>query len=405
MSGRPPLSLFAAYGVELEYMIVQRDTLAISPIADLILEKLTGQLGLGDFEDGAIGWSNELVNHVLEMKTNGPAASLTGLAEQFHRSLIRVQEVLGSFNACLMPTAMHPWMHPATETKLWPHENSEVYAAFDRIFNCQGHGWSNLQSTHINLPFADDAEFAKLHAAIRLILPLLPALAASSPFVEGQTTGILDNRLHFYQGNCARIPSITAAVIPEPVYSRSDYEQHIFQRMFDDIAPHDPEGILREEWLNARGAIARFTRHAIEIRVLDIQECPKADVALVSLVVAVIKALVEEHWSSWDDQQRIPTNDLKKLFDGTIRMGDQAQLEHAAYLRLFGVEGDAIEAQELWQYLASVVDLTDDGTIATLLNRGCLARTLVKKVKNDPKRLTAVYRDLCDCLRANSLFV
>jgi hypothetical protein len=32
--------------------------------------------------------------------------------------------------------------------------------------------------------------------------------------------------------------------------------------------------VLRHEWVNARGAIARFDRSAIEIRVLDVAECP-----------------------------------------------------------------------------------------------------------------------------------
>ncbi|HAL85576.1 MAG TPA: hypothetical protein DCM31_01010, partial [Deferribacteraceae bacterium] len=36
--------------------------------------------------------------------------------------------------------------------------------------------------------------------------------------------------------------------------------------MYRDIAPYDPECILQEEWLNSRGAIARFDRKAIEIR-------------------------------------------------------------------------------------------------------------------------------------------
>src|SRR5690606_22899704 len=102
--------------------------------------------------------------------------------------------------------AMHPLMRPA-EAVLWAHEYSEVYAAFDRIFNCHGHGWSNLQSVHLNLPFADDAEFARLHAAIRLVLPLLPALAASSPFVEGRASGLPVSRMAFDHGNSAKLPA------------------------------------------------------------------------------------------------------------------------------------------------------------------------------------------------------
>src|SRR5678809_520166 len=90
-------------------------------------------------------------------------------------------------------------MNPERETRLWPHEDNEIYEAFDRVFGCTGHGWSNLQCTHLNLPFAGDAEFARLHAAIRLVLPIIPALAASSPILDSRLTGLMDTRLHCYR--------------------------------------------------------------------------------------------------------------------------------------------------------------------------------------------------------------
>ena len=45
--------------------------------------------------------------------------------------------------------------------------------------------------------------------------------------------------------------------------------------MYRAIDPLDTEGILQEEWLNSRAAIARFDRGAIEIRCMDTQECPE----------------------------------------------------------------------------------------------------------------------------------
>ena len=109
-----------------------------------------------------------------------------------------------------MPTAMHPWMDPHAEARLWPHEYNAVYAAFNRIFDCRGHGWSNLQSTHINLPFRGDEEFGRLHAAIRLVLPIIPGVAASSPAADGRLSGLLDSRLDAYRSNARRIPSISS---------------------------------------------------------------------------------------------------------------------------------------------------------------------------------------------------
>ena len=194
--------------------------------------------------------------------------------------------------------------------KLWPHGTRVIYDTFDRIFSCKGHGWANLQSHQINLPFAGDEEFARLHAAIRFLLPILPGLAASSPIVDGERNGILDNRLVVYRSNCARIPSVTGDVVPEPIGSIGEYHERVLEPIYADLAPHDPEGVLRHEWVNARGAIARFDRMAIEIRVLDVQETPVMDVAYAALIVEVLKLLCAEQWLDRAGMNRWRTEEL-----------------------------------------------------------------------------------------------
>jgi len=299
MSGEG-LHLFEGVGLELEYMIVDRRSLEVLPIADRVLTAQAGEL-TNEVEVGPLCWSNELVLHVLELKTNGPAESTAGLTEDFQNGVAAVNAHLASLGGQLLPGAMHPWFDPATQTRLWPHENSPIYAAYNRIFGCRGHGWSNLQSAHINLPFCGDQEFGRLHAAIRLVLPLLPALAAGSPVFAGRIGPALDNRLQFYRSNQQRIPQISGRVIPEPAYSATGYRQQILQPIYNAIAPFDPQKILQEEWLNSRGAIARFDRSTIEIRVLDVQECPAADVAIAGLVIVLLKALIEERWTDFSE--------------------------------------------------------------------------------------------------------
>jgi gamma-glutamyl:cysteine ligase YbdK (ATP-grasp superfamily) len=217
-----PLRLFEGFGVELEYMIVRSDTLDVFPAADQVLLAVAGDY-VSEIERGNLAWSNELVNHVIELKTNGPAPALLGLDAAFARDLGQIRELLKPLGGRLMPGAAHPWMNPARDTQLWPHEYNQVYAAFDHIFGCKGHGWSNLQCVHINLPFRGDNEFGRLHAAIRLLLPLIPALAASSPILDGRLTGLLDSRMHYYRENQKKIPAITGRVIPEPVFTRLDF--------------------------------------------------------------------------------------------------------------------------------------------------------------------------------------
>ncbi|MCZ7598158.1 MAG: glutamate-cysteine ligase family protein [Gammaproteobacteria bacterium] len=262
------LGLFEGFGIEIEYMIVDAASLDVLPVTDRAIRAVAGEY-VNEVERGPLAWSNELALHVIELKTNGPAPSLAPLPRVFRAGVDEVNAVLTGMGARLMPGPMHPWMDPHTETRLWPHDYNPIYEAYNRIFDCRGHGWSNLQSMHVNLPFAGEDEFVRLHAAIRAALPILPMLAAGSPYCDGRASGALDHRMQVYRGNAARIPSIAGHVVPEAVTGIDAYHELILAPMYADIAPHDPDGILQEEWLNSRGAIARFDRNAIEIRVLD----------------------------------------------------------------------------------------------------------------------------------------
>lgn len=404
------IHLFEAFGVELEYMIVDRDSLDVTPICDRVLFEVAGQY-LSEVELGEISWSNELALHVIELKTTEPTADLAGAATSFQQHVERINDILRPHHACLMPTAMHPWMDPDRELKLWPHEYNAVYESFHRIFNCRGHGWANLQSVHLNLPFAGDDEFARLHAAIRVLLPIMPALAASSPVLDARLTGMCDTRLEVYRANQQRIPSITGLVIPEPVFSRHDYDEHIFQQIYRDIAPHDPEGILQFEWLNARGAIARFDRNAIEIRVLDVQECPAADVAICTVIARVLQGLAEERWSSLAEQKIADTERLAQILRATIREADGTSIDDAAYLQLFGLDAQApMTAGAVWQQLAGDALLPSDTAprrfLETIANEGSLARRISNRLRRDESRqsVAQVYQQLCQCLAEGHVF-
>ncbi len=406
------LSLFQAYGIELEYMIVDRDTLDVRSITDELLKHELGEYG-SDFENGIVTWSNELVMHVVELKSTKPEADFVALKKGFHENIKRINSNLQKWNAMLLPTAAHPFMDPATETKLWPHDNNEVYAIYNSIFDCSGHGWSNLQSTHLNLPFANEAEFAKLHAAIRLILPLLPALCASSPILSGKVSNYLDTRLTYYKTNQAKIPSITGHVIPEAIFSEDDYQDLIFHKIKKAIEPYDAEDILDPVWVNSRGAITRFDRGSIEIRIMDVQECPSADLAIVTLVIETLKAFADEKFISLQDQMTWQAEPLATLLDKTIAAGPKAVFENIDYLKIFGINNRA-SVREIWKAIISELMKDDHSPVKPwlpelniILTKGTLSERILKSLKGDVSResLLRVYRDLAGCVAENRMFV
>jgi carboxylate-amine ligase len=403
--------LFQRFGVELEYVIVEERSLDVAPIADRILGVSGGD---AEVHAGELTWCNELALHVIELKTSQPAERLDGLSDTFVQHVRRVNQRAADLGARLMPTGMHPWMDPRRETRLWPHDGGPIYQAFDRAFDCRGHGWSNLQSAHLNLPFQGDEEFGRLHAAVRLVLPLLPALAASSPLAEGVVTGFEDTRLREYRTNCARVPSVTGRVIPEAVFTRRDYHARILAPMYADVAPHDPEGVLHHEWLNARGAIARFERDTIEIRVLDVQETPHADLAIMMAAVAVLEALVGERWVGVREQQALAIDPLEAVFLDSLRRGVDARVETSEYLRCFGIRAAAgCTVGDLWRHLLSETagerPARDAGCRAALdvmLREGSLSRRILAALGGtfEREKLRAVYGGLCACLAASVSF-
>ncbi len=407
-----PLHLFAGYGLELEYMIVTAADLDVAPVADELLREVGGGYE-AEVELGPIAWSNELALHIVELKTNGPAAALTGLGNLFADNVAHVNRLLAPLEARLLPTAMHPWMDPHADLRLWPHEYDTVYRAYDRIFDCRGHGWANLQSTHVNLPFADDDEFGRLHAAIRLVLPLIPGIAASSPFVGGAPSGLLDSRLEFYRTNARRVPSVAGLVIPERVFTRGDYERYVLGGIYEDLAALDPEGVLRHEWVNSRGAIARFDRMAIEIRTVDIQESAYADVAVAAAIVAAVRCLVEEWHSGYAEQREWDERELAALLQAGIEHADQAIVDNRRLLASFGYpERGRARAVELWQHVIETVLAREPGyaewrePLELITRRGCLARRLLTAAGPKPTReeLHGLYLQLAEGLTAGALF-
>jgi glutamate---cysteine ligase / carboxylate-amine ligase len=303
-------------------------------------------------------------------------------------------------------------MDPATETVLW-EDPSEVYRTYDRIYGCRGHGWANLQSMHVNLPFASDGEFARLHAAIRLVLPLVPALAASSPFAEGKADGILDRRLEAYRSICVLTPSVAGEIIPDSIATRAEYEARILAPMYEEIAPHDPAGVLRHEWLNSRGAIPRFDRDAIEIRLVDVQECPLADVAIAAAMASVVRRLYAEESASLAEQQAVETRMLARLLLATIRDADAALVDDIRYLQVLGLPAVACPAGEAWRgLLDSSAAATETETdwwrrpLGVILQRGPLARRILAAAgfAASHGRIREVYATLCDCLEDGRMF-
>ncbi len=400
--------IFSVMGLEIEYMLVNKDTLSVQPQSDVILNILAGQQA-NEVVMGEIAASNELVMHVLELKNHGPKPVGEPIAQQFQQTILALQPVLNQHHLQLLPTGAHPWMDPLLETKRWPHGDNSIYKQFDTIFDCRGHGWANLQSMHVNLPFANDNEFCQLHNTIRLLLPLMPALAASTPLVGAKPTGLLCSRLDYYGKNQQRIPSISGDVIPEFIRTKAQYQDEILSPMYRDISEYDPEGLLQHEWLNSRAAIAKFNSMAVEIRILDTQECVNADIAIAQAIHAILKSWYDSGSTRYLDKI-CDTQQLKTIYNQTIKNGLNVVIKDMDVLEQWQLPKRSMTARDAWALLiervSSELDKPSQRALEHILSHGNLSERILRACGRDlsQDKVTQVYRELGGCLLKNQQF-
>ena len=208
----------------------------------------------------------------------------------------------------------------------------------------------------------------------------------------------------------------------------------IFDKVKKAIAPYDTEHLLNHFFLNSRGAIARFDRGAIEIRLVDIQECPNADIAIVELEIATLKAIVNgkfaasrENASAANSVQHtlkeyreflrnFDTTRLAELLAMTTKDAENATIDWQEYLSVFGMNfattpaSATITAGDIWKHIYSVVknDLTEVSQcfMEKMLERGTLSSALYKALGDAPAHEAFVteYKKLADCLAHNRLY-
>lgn len=408
-----PYRLFEVTGIEAEYAIVDS---ALRPrcLVEQALRRLAGR-PTSEVHSGKVGFSNELAAHVLEIKTWDPVRSLADAERSLYTGLRRLVRLLrDEFDTCLLPTGMHPFMHP-TETILWRRAGRRIYQAYAQLFPIHQHGWMNLQCSHINLPFGSEAETVALHNAIACLLPYLPALSASSPIYEGRLGPYVDNRLAFYRRNQAGLPQITGQVIPEFMTSYRQYRREILGGIYQALDELPGGEILSHEWVNSRGAILRFDRRAIEIRILDIQECIKMDIAMIVFIRGVLKRMVTQ---LLEGTLSLPHQAmLVRDFTSVIRRGTRAPI-HAMHLRPpSDRRGRTTTSRSV---LLRLLEMAHQETRASerdylrlveaRIRGGNLSERIARAVTRGGKRgraqqtstIRRVYTELIDCLESNT---
>ncbi|MEM2094162.1 MAG: glutamate-cysteine ligase family protein [Candidatus Bathyarchaeia archaeon] len=384
-------------GPEHEFAIVDEDLRPI-PIADKVIKAVKGRIvNQASLDGSSIG--KELQLHVLEFKANEPFSSPETFENTMQKSVDKTNKLLSSnFDAMLLGTGMHPHLHPA-EARVWPHRDQKIYNALHQIFGLRQHGWVNIQSFQLNLPYKTEDEGLRLHNYLANLIPYLPALTASSPIYESRIGNYVDNRLYFYASNQKQIPSIAGDIVPEYINSFDEYHEKVIGKYSADLEKFGaPRLLLNKEWVNSRGAIIRFDRRTIEIRVMDEQECVKIDVAISCFIRCILRA-----WMSKYIILR-PHEELVRDLWSIARKGLRAEVCRGSNLTARDICLEHLEQAETSatveekRYLEIVENRIREGNLADRILRDI---TGAIGVRNFRSAVLEVYLRLAKCLRDN----
>ena len=370
-SNEPKFSL----GVEEEYLLVDINTmeLAVDPpaaILDECAKQSAGQI------------TPELLRSQVEIGTR-VCANIREVREDLARLRTIVVNVSREHGYAPIAASTHPFGHwteqKPTARERYNHLAMEMQAAGRRLLTC---------GMHVHVGIGDDELRNDLMSQARYFLPHLLVLSTSSPFWEGQNTGLKSYRLTVFD-------ALPRSGLPEVFDSFAEYQRHV-----DKLVN---AGIIKDStmiWWDMRPS-GRYP--TLETRIFDV--CTSIDdaVALAALNVCVLRMLYRLRLRNqrWRIYNRMLINENRWR---AMRYGfDEGLLDL--------VKGEVVPFSEL---LEEIIDLISDDAAAldceqeiahlrTIMQRGTSAHRQVATMDaaladgaTEQDALTAVVRFLVD---------
>jgi carboxylate-amine ligase len=255
----PPFTM----GIEEEYLLVNNKTmeLAVDP-PSAIIEECARQA------DGQV--SPELLRSQIEIGT-----SVCNNAAEARAELIRLRriviDVANEHGYAPIAASTHPFgrwtRQKATARERYNHLAMEMQAAGRRLLTC---------GMHVHVGINDDELRNDLMSQARYFLPHLLVLSTSSPFWEGQNTGLKSYRLTVFD-------ALPRSGLPEEFDSFAEYQRHVGKLV--------SAGIIKDStmvWWDLRPS-GRYP--TLETRIFDVCTSIEDAVAIAALNVCLLRML------------------------------------------------------------------------------------------------------------------
>ncbi len=384
-------ALFEAYGFGVHYAVVDKTTLAVVPVPGELLAAARPDPTPGTKRD--VEAIAGIAAHAIEIRNERSMRKPAKWGRKITARIAALSSLLERHQALLLPGGAHPLYVPARDGAAHAAQDRGPRTTYARLFDMDAHGWSNDGSLRLDIRFDKPSDFSKLHAAVRLLLPIIPGLTAASPILEGRPTGSQSARLEAYFAAREGFPALVGGWIPEAVFDQEEHDREILVPIAQALASYDRDGSLDPTLLNARAATVNFDRGILSLHVLDAQESASANMAVAEFIITVLKAMVAGRWVSTYLQRAWSVDDLHAILASTIKDGDEALITNADYQLMFGLMKQGhMPVIKLWQQLFVEVygDLSTNARshVAHILEHGTLARRILRATGDSPSPAT-----------------
>ncbi len=253
-------------GIEIEFQVLDQETLALAPGGPIILAQAQRDPTLAPWV------KPEYIRSMIEIVT--PVCRSVEEAHGWLRKALRkLFEIAEGKGYRLYSASLHPFSK-ALEQKVWEdvrYQNiREELQIVGRPFISQG------LHIHVGMPSAGDC--LKAYRWLRLYLPLFLALTTSSPFYEGEMTGLYSYRSKLFEA------------LPLAGYPRDFKDYESFAQLVETLLEYQIIQSSRDLWWDLRPHPLFGT---LELRVCDLPSKLAEILGIATLARAYLMSVLE----------------------------------------------------------------------------------------------------------------
>jgi glutamate---cysteine ligase / carboxylate-amine ligase len=218
--------------------------------------------------------TGELISSEIEIVSGRGESLLDALARQRERRL-RLFALAGQQGAALAATGTHPW----ADYRQQPIIDTEHYRRVEQGLKYVA--WrNNTFSLHVHVGVRDIDRAVRVCDRLRPVLPLLLAVSANSPYLDGRDSGLHTARTQSFTRNFPRCG------IPDAFGGWRAYREYVeFLTRTNSIVE------FTQVWWSVR---PHFEFGTVEVRICDAQSTAGESDALAALMVACVAQAVRD---------------------------------------------------------------------------------------------------------------